>query len=80
VSPEFQSLHVLYLVNRFSLGVNQTGTVGVQIHHLGVAQLFGLELVVDGVDYLCGHRAAGISQGQVNGRHHRKTSPGVGQD
>ena len=54
--------------------------MGMQIHHLGIHELFGLKLVINSIDDFGGHGTAGISQGQIDCRHYRKTTAGVGQN
>ena len=70
--------HVFHPAHRFTLGVDETGSVGMQVHDLGIHQLFGHKFFINRVDNLGGHRTAGISQGQINGRHHWKTAAGIG--
>ena len=80
MASEFQALHVFHFAHGLAFGVDQSGTVGVKIHHFNVIEFFGVKFLVNAVDDLRGDLAIVISQGQIHGRHDRKTPPGVGED
>src|SRR4030042_6136245 len=77
--PDPQPSHLLQSPHRLTPRRDKVRAEGMEIHHLRVAELFGLELPIDLVCYCCSHLPAGIPQREVHGPHHRESALGICQ-